>query len=194
MAIGARKPRDYFTTREAAKRLGVSLTTVQLWVESGALPAWKTAGGHRRIPCAAVESMVLEMERSSGGSDLRLLVVEDEPVQRELYRRQIPQWSDGIKLVIAENGFEGLMAAGRAAPQVIITDLDMPGMDGFQMIQHLAEQLPEIKELLVVTGLSSDEIEHRGGLPAKALVYRKPAPFDQLRGRVLRHLPAHSLK
>ena len=39
----------YCTTREAAELLGVSLTTAQLWVESGLLEAWKTEGGHRRI-------------------------------------------------------------------------------------------------------------------------------------------------
>ncbi|WP_434089560.1 MerR family transcriptional regulator [Neopusillimonas aromaticivorans] len=40
------------STREAADRLGVSVRTVQLWVESGVLDAWKTPGGHRRIPLA----------------------------------------------------------------------------------------------------------------------------------------------
>jgi len=37
------------STTEAARQLGVSVRTVQLWVESGRLMAWKTAGNHRRI-------------------------------------------------------------------------------------------------------------------------------------------------
>ena len=37
--------RDFLSTREAATRLGVALSTVQLWVETGVLPAWKTPGG-----------------------------------------------------------------------------------------------------------------------------------------------------
>ena len=36
---------DVLSTREAAEQLGVALRTVQLWVENGVLPAWKTAGG-----------------------------------------------------------------------------------------------------------------------------------------------------
>ena len=45
------------TTREAAMRLGVSLRTVQLWVEAGTLPAGRTPGGHRRIRLSAVEAL-----------------------------------------------------------------------------------------------------------------------------------------
>ena len=36
---------DVMTTREAGERLGVAVRTVQLWVEAGVLPAWRTAGG-----------------------------------------------------------------------------------------------------------------------------------------------------
>lgn len=39
----------YCTTAEAARSLGVSIRTIQLWVDDGVLSAWKTVGGHRRI-------------------------------------------------------------------------------------------------------------------------------------------------
>ena len=45
------------TTREAAELLGVSLRTVQLWVDSGALQAWKTAGGHRRVSRQSIDAL-----------------------------------------------------------------------------------------------------------------------------------------
>lgn len=51
---------DVLSTREAAERLGAALRTVQLWVEGGDLPAWKTAGGHRRISRTAVEQLIAE--------------------------------------------------------------------------------------------------------------------------------------
>ena len=46
--------------REAARQLGVSVRTAQLWVEEGRLQAWKAPGGHRRIP--AIENVVRECE------------------------------------------------------------------------------------------------------------------------------------
>lgn len=47
-----------YSTREASEILGVSLRTVQLWVDSGVLEAWKTAGGHRRVSRASVEALL----------------------------------------------------------------------------------------------------------------------------------------
>ncbi len=50
--------KSFCTTREAATLLGVSVGTVQLWVESGLLRAWKTAGGHRRVMRDSVERLL----------------------------------------------------------------------------------------------------------------------------------------
>jgi excisionase family DNA binding protein len=54
---------ELMTTREAAEALGVAVRTVQLWVEAGVLTAWKTAGGHRRIPRAALEELLVERNK-----------------------------------------------------------------------------------------------------------------------------------
>ena len=52
------------TTRQAAHMLGVAVSTAQLWMESGALPAWKTPGGHRRVRLSAVRQ--LQAQRGAG--------------------------------------------------------------------------------------------------------------------------------
>lgn len=48
------------TTRAAADMLGVAVSTAQLWIESGALQAWKTPGGHRRIKLSAVTRLIAQ--------------------------------------------------------------------------------------------------------------------------------------
>ncbi|MBD8532685.1 MULTISPECIES: GAF domain-containing protein [unclassified Massilia] len=48
------------TTREAAKLLGIAVSTAQQWIENGALPAWKTPGGHRRVRLSAVSTLLRE--------------------------------------------------------------------------------------------------------------------------------------
>lgn len=55
------------TTRDAAELLGVAVSTVQLWMESGALPAWKTPGGHRRVRLSAV--LALRRQRDGTAPD-----------------------------------------------------------------------------------------------------------------------------
>jgi excisionase family DNA binding protein len=183
---------DFISTREAAVRLGVALSTIQSWVETGILPAWKTAGGHRRIPADAVDALLMRQKAvlsSVPSPDLfKVLVVEDDPVQRELYRRQFNAWRLPIQLLTAEDGFEGLMLIGRHSPDLIITDLAMPEMDGFKMIRRLKTLPAAIRGgVIVVTALTPAEIEAEGGLPAGLPVYPKPIPFAALRP-VLEHM------
>ena len=178
--------RDFLSTHEAATRLGVALSTVQLWVETGVLPAWKTPGGHRRIPADVIDSIQarqLSVLSSTPTPELfRALVVEDDPVQRELYSRQFSEWNLPIQLFMAEDGFEGLVLIGRHSPDLVITDLAMPEMDGFKMIRRLKTQSAITRSsIIVVTALGPDDIEAEGGLPAGIPVYPKPIPFAALR-------------
>ncbi len=178
--------RGFLSTREAAIRLGVALSTVQLWVETGILPAWKTPGGHRRIPVDVVDS-IQQRQRNVLSSThtpelFRVLVVEDDPVQRELYSRQFSEWNLPVQLFVAEDGFEGLVLIGRHNPDLVITDLAMPEMDGFKMIRRLKNQSAITRSsIIVVTALSPDDIEAEGGLPTGIPVYPKPIPFAALR-------------
>lgn len=181
---------EFISTRKAAKLLGVGLTTVQQWVESGALPAWKTAGGHRRIPVAAIEAIRSRQEAvlgtgsgtASANKVFKILVVEDEPVQRELYGQQLAAWNLPIEVFTAENGFEGLILVGRRVPDLIITDLAMPGMNGFEMIRNLATHSSMFSgAVIVVTALSPEQIAAAGGLPPGIPIYPKPVSFTALR-------------
>lgn len=185
------KRSEFLTTRETSELLGVALTTVQLWVESGALSAWKTAGGHRRIPRKAVDELLAEQSASLGTASKppqsTVLVVEDDPVARELYRLRFSEWQFPATLLLAENGFEGLLLAGRHAPDLIISDLSMPGMDGVKMIRYLRQQANPAS-IIVVSGLTPEEIEGRGGLPPDIPVYPKPVSFAALRSVVDYHV------
>lgn len=46
------------TTREAAKLLGIAVSTAQQWIENGVMPAWKTPGGHRRVRLSEVSELL----------------------------------------------------------------------------------------------------------------------------------------
>lgn len=183
---------DFISTREAANQLGVALSTVQGWVEAGLIRAWKTPGGHRRIPVAEIESMrqqqnaILQPEKSRQA--LRVLVVEDDALQRELYEKQFEKIGLELDVRFAENGYQGLIEFGKQAPDCLITDLEMPEMDGFRMIRELQSHpsaTPETLQILVVTGLKAAEIDIRGGLPERAQLLFKPLELAQLRSFLL---------
>lgn len=176
----------YYSTREAADRLGVSLATIQNMVERGELPAWKTQGGHRRIPREAVEAKLASTTPQEKRSKVfQILIVEDDPALKMLYERQVQSWNMPIELRMVSNGLEGLLEIGRQPPDLLLTDLIMPELDGFAMLNALRTS-PRVKPMAIVavSGLEDEVIASRGGLPAGVTRMHKPVPFHELHGYV----------
>lgn len=179
----------YISTREAAKRLGLSLGTVQQMVERGELRAWKTAGGHRRIDETSVESYHQRARTgatvASGTRALRMLIAEDDRILQKLYTHTLETWALPLEVQLVTSGFDALLEIGRHPPDLLITDLNMPGLNGFQMIRRIREnKLTAGTDIVVVSGMSDDEIADEGGLPDDVVRYGKPVPFKELRGYV----------
>ena len=184
---------EYLSTRQAAIRLGVSLGTVQNVVESGALEAWKTAGGHRRIPVASVETLLarrrsLTPSAQEYGSQIDILVAEDDLTLQMLYQMTVDSWNLPVKLRIVANGFDGLLQVGQRVPDILIADLMMPGMDGFEMIRRLRANTDLARmDIIVVSAIDRDEILARG-LPSDITIFGKPIPFHEIKGFILGRL------
>jgi excisionase family DNA binding protein len=183
------------STREAADRLGVSLRTVQLWSEAGLLRAWKTPGGHRRILTASVEELLqrrgVSGSRRARGGQYQVLIVEDEPDFRHLFELHLRSWGLPVQLHCVPSGFDALLHIGASRPDLLITDLRMPGIDGFEMLRALRASgaISEL-EIIVVTALTEHTIVERGGLPPGVTVLFKPLRFAELRqrlGQLLEH-------
>lgn len=179
------KAKDYLSTRDAADLLDVAVSTIQLWMDNGLLSGWTTAGGHRRIEKNSIEKMLSQRDRNSVDSThdhpLSIVVVEDNEQEQLLYDKQFKNWNMDVNVCIAENGYSGLINVGKTSPKIIITDLMMPGMNGFEMIKAIKIN-PDLEacQIIVVSALTNDEIKIRGGLPADVLVFKKPMPFDEL--------------
>ena len=184
--------KSFCTTREAALLLGVSVGTVQLWVESGLLQAWKTAGGHRRVMRDSVQGLLhraaptdakanSQVDTPVDGQRLSVLVVEDDSDLLRLYQARITAWPMAPQVTLCSNGFAALLTLGRTCPDLLITDLRMPGIDGFVMLRAL-ENAPEAAHtrIVVVSGLGPTEIAAQGGLPGGIELLGKPVPFERL--------------
>jgi excisionase family DNA binding protein len=182
------------TTREVGEVLGVAVRTVQLWVESGALPAWRTAGGHRRIARSAVDRLIRERTdmlasvvqgtpeqavSEPQNRALRLLVVEDDPDLRQLFSMVVEGWNFPVELGTAMDGFQGLVRIGQWMPDMVVTDLNMPGMNGFEMVRSLRSAGAPYAglQIVAVTALSACDVADRGGLPQGTAVFQKPVDF-----------------
>ncbi len=181
----------FCTTRDAATLLGVSVGTVQLWVENGLLQAWKTSGGHRRVMRDSVERLLRKRPTESAPATtqtitatprrLSVLVVEDDPSLLRLYEVKMSSWPMAPEVIGIDNAFAALLLMGRGGPDLLITDLHMPEMDGFGMLRVL-HKAPEMANttIVVVSGLDAAEIAERGGVPQGIEVLPKPIPFARL--------------
>ena len=186
---------EFLTTRQAALRLGFSLGTVQNMVESGALEAWKTSGGHRRIPVASIDKLLARRRNLTPGTQdtgapLDILITEDDPTLQLLYQLTMEGWDLPIKLRIVANGFDGLLQVGQQVPDILIADLMMPGMDGFEMIWNLrANPTLARMDIIVVSAIDREEIAQKG-LPPDVTVFGKPIPFHEIKGFLLGRVAA----
>lgn len=174
-----------YTTQQAARILGVTARTVQLWAESGVVKAWKTPGGHRRIQAAELEKLLKRIQQPSGDNSsadrYKLLIVEDEIDLLKLYRMNLQAWDLPIEMLTATDGYEALIRVGAERPNMIITDLRMPHMDGFHMLS-VFRGMEEFNstDVVVVTALSKEEISDQGGVPEDITIFHKPVPFAEL--------------
>lgn len=184
--------KTFCTTREAALLLGVSVTTIQNWTESGLLESWKTEGGHRRIIRSSIDRLISEprTHRALPGCGphaspeerrLRILIIEGDEFLRHLYQTRMSNWSFSPAVDVAPDGFGALVKIGIRCPDLLITDLNMPHINGFDMLNTLAA-MPWCRrmQLIAVSSMSPAEIKQAGQLPEGILILGKPLAFNQL--------------
>jgi len=182
------RPEDYCGTTYAAKLLGLSVGTIQTLVEKTELQAWKTQGGHRRIAMQSIRDYQRRHNMMSSlpegrQSRLKVLLVEDDEVTREMMRNFCTRCDMPVDCTAMSSGLEALVDISSIMPDVLIADLNMPGVDGFELLRTL-RQNPVFNRMtcLVVSALTAPEIVSRGSLPEGTICVAKPVNLQWLNG------------
>lgn len=121
-----------------------------------------------------------------------VLLIDDAPDIHRLLRTRLA--SEQILLMPAMSGQEGIEAARKLKPALILLDLNMPGMDGFTVLRTLKSD-PELHQIAVIAVSSSDATDdHVMGLDLGAVDYVcKPFHMAELRARLRSALRIHEL-
>lgn len=156
--------KDYLTPAEVAEWLMVSPITVRQWADKGWLAALTTPGGHRRFARDAVEIFARErrLRFNRPASAARILVVDDD-TQLAGYLHELLHTSlENCAVEIARNGFEAGQKVQTFRPGLILLDLMMPGMDGFEVCVHL-RTTPATQNIRIIamTGFATAEYTSR---------------------------------
>ena len=116
----------------------------------------------------------------------RVLVVDDDLAIRETFAHHLGR--SGFTVVTADSGEAALAMVGEADPDVVVTDVRMPGMGGLELVRHLRERLPDLN-VIVITAYEDMETAV-GAMRAGAYDYLvKPLDLDQIElvlGRAIR--------
>jgi excisionase family DNA binding protein len=130
---------DWLTLGQAAKYLGVAQSTIRKWSDLGRVPAFYTPGGHRRYRRSDLDTF---LERSGPGAKDRtgpvVLVVDDDAGVRELVRANLEL--EGYSVREAASAAEGLSALENESPDLILLDVMMPEVDGWEMLRRVQER------------------------------------------------------
>ncbi len=135
----AAAPPEWLTLGQAAKYLGVAQSTIRKWSDQGRVPAFYTPGGHRRYRRADLDVF---LERSGpGGRDQTgpvVLIVDDDERLREYVRANLEL--EGYSVREAGNAEEGLSVLDQESPDLILLDVMMPEVDGWEMLRRVQER------------------------------------------------------
>ncbi|HWO42507.1 MAG TPA: PAS domain S-box protein [Candidatus Eisenbacteria bacterium] len=182
--------------RSGGLGLGLALVKGLIELHGGEVRAFSEGLGRGteiaiRLPLEALagETSKQPVERAPGPvCPRRVLIVEDNPIAAASMRMFLAE--AGHEVETADTGFAGLDAARRFRPEVVLCDIGLPGLDGYQLAAALRQE-PGLKGvyLVAVTGYAQHEDQERARDAGFDLHLKKPVDLDQLE-RILAKLEA----
>jgi len=156
---------NYFSIPKAAKICSVSRATMHRWVTSGKIKSYSTAGGHKRILPDDLQKWMndngmpfhIETKKTN---EIKILIVDDDVGVRAYLKKVLNGFF--ISIEEAADGFEAGIKMIQFQPDLLILDLFMPNMNGFEVCKKIKKD-PTIKEtkLIILSGHGTKENQKR---------------------------------
>ncbi len=167
------------TTGEIAKHCGVNFRTVIRWIDKGHLKAHKLPGrGNNRVQVHDflhfLQRHKMPIPQELSHFTQRVLVVDDDPLMAASIQRVLQRSRYEVKTVT--DGFQAGAALVSFLPAVMTLDLQMPGLDGFALLDFVRsdENLQQLR-ILVVSAAAEEEMRRALNAGADALLEK---PFE----------------
>jgi excisionase family DNA binding protein len=129
---------DWLTLGQAAKYLGVAQSTIRKWSDSGRVPAFYTPGGHRRYRRGDLDAFLERSGPGRGRTGPLVLVVDDDAGVRQVVRANLE--AEGYAVREAGSADEGLASLEEEPPDLLLLDVMMPEVDGWEMLRRVQER------------------------------------------------------
>jgi len=176
--------RNTLSTVTVAKLLGVAVASISKWIDAGQLKAGRTPGGHRRV---AKEDLIAFLRRQELPippelqTTPRILIVDDEQSVTEWVAMEIKAKHPEFEIHQANDGYAAGEIVSSSKPDVVILDLRMPGLDGFEVCQRIKTK-EETKAIAIIamTAHHSQKAENRILECGARAYFKKPLDITAL--------------
>ena len=92
---------------------------------------------------------------------IKVLIVENERLFRESFKKKLNKYKDIEIVSTAANGFEGLVEIAKYMPDIVFTDIRMPGFDGIQLLEEISMKYHKEIKVILISGYSDFEYTKR---------------------------------
>ncbi|WP_246794040.1 GAF domain-containing protein [Burkholderia perseverans] len=171
------------TTREAAHLLGVSIRTVQTWIEQNVIESWKTPGGHRRVRRSRVIELRERMALRAPPVAAPVLVIAGPALARraEAALDTLP----GLRVTSVDDPLSGLIEAGHRLPAAIVIELARGDWERIALLRRLlaADALARTR-IVVITEIGAGPLRIDLGEANRVKVLAPDVEPDALRAAV----------
>jgi len=127
----------------------------------------------------------------------KVLIVDDDRILCELIRKRLQKYNDRFEIMLANDGEEAVEVLNQKSVSLLITDIQMPKMDGMVLLSYINSKHPHIP-CIVMTSYPNRELEARNSNDNLLRFFSKPLQFDEFEEAILRGLeqdmPEGSLK
>jgi len=185
---------EILTVAKASKYCNVSPKTIINWIESGYIKAYKTVGGHRRIQKTNLEIFMKKQgmpipEAEDIGERKRILVVDDDPIIVETIVQALEEDEYDYEVISASDGFEAGIQVNHFKPHLLILDIMMPDIKGFEVCQKVkSSQETKNTKIIVLSAYLDEEKFKKMKEHGADVCFSKPFPLPQLKEEVARLL------
>jgi CheY-like chemotaxis protein len=115
----------------------------------------------------------------------RILIADDDAVLRALMHKTLA--GEGHEVVSVEDGIDALSALSSSPFDLVISDLDMPGLDGMGLVARITSDVASRSvdaKILLISGLADELLRAKGFPRERVSTLQKPFSLEQFRDRV----------
>jgi excisionase family DNA binding protein len=185
------KKERVFSAHEVANICGVVNQTAINWIDKGHLEAYTTPGGQYRV-YADVLAKFLQKQGMRMPDELRQILAEQSKIENVLIVDDDQELNDLIKQYLdkrypeftvnqALDGFDAGRAIADYKPDVILLDLNLPGVDGYKLCRQIKQDENLSRPIVIaITGMEDADVESRATEAGADAFLRKPVQLDSL--------------